>query len=155
MSKFSVDFKKLEDKVLNRVYKYADVKDRLEVVAFDIVRFKDGDKGSALWQIQSADDGDYIVTLYDEPEEQTKTASRNPWEVSFSKISNSLNIFYKGDPICKVSAKKLGIPDSELNFVERFLPKKLASNEKLVKALLLELSDSAKNEVLSKYPELL
>ena len=88
-------------------------------------------------------------------EEQTKTASRNPWEVSFSKISNSLNIFYKGDPICKVSAKKLGIPDSELNFVERFLPKKLASNEKLVKALLLELSDSAKNEVLSKYPELL
>jgi hypothetical protein len=154
MSKFSIDFKKLEDKVLNRVYKYEDVKHRLEKVAFDIVRFKDGDQASALWQVQSSDDGEYIVTLYEEPEEQVKTASSNAWDVSFSKISNSLNIFYKGDPICKVSAKKLGLNESELPFVEKFLPKKLASNEKLVKALLLELSDSAKNEVLSKYPEL-
>lgn len=155
MPKFSIDFNKLEDKVLNKTYKYEEVKDRLEKVAFDIVRFKDGDQASALWQVQSSDDGDYIITLYEEPEDQLKTASKNPWDVSISKISNSLNIFYKGDPICKVSAKKLGIQDSELNFVGKFLPEKLASNEKLVKALLLELSDSAKNEVLSKYPELL
>lgn len=155
MSKFSIDFKKLEDNVLKKTYKYNDVKDRLEKVAFDIVRFKDGDNASALWQIQSSDDGEYIVTLYDEPEDQLKTASHNPWDVSFSKVSKSINVFYKGDPICRVSASKLNLPESELGFVEKYLPKKLAENKSLVRALLLELPNSAKEEVLGKYPELL
>jgi len=95
------------------------------------------------------------VTLYEEPEEQIKMASKNPWDVYLSKISNSLNIFYKGDPICKMSANRLGIKNSQLGSIEKILPRKLASNKKLVGALLLELSDSAKSELLRKYPELL
>jgi hypothetical protein len=63
MPKFSVDYSGLENKIYKKAYRLADVKDQLETVAFDIVRFKDNDKGAELWQVQSADDGDYIVAL--------------------------------------------------------------------------------------------
>lgn len=153
MSKFGVDFTKLEDKLLKKAYRLSDVKDQLETVAFDIVRFKDTDKGADLWQIQSADDGEFIVTKYEEADVK-KTASANPWEVVLSTQAKTLNIFYKGDPIVRVASKKLGIAETELSSVERYLPKKLAENKKLVSALLSELPESAKNEVLDKYPEL-
>lgn len=153
MSKFGVDFTKLEDKLLKKAYRYSEVKDQLETVAFDIVRFKDSDKGADLWQIQSADDGEFIVTKYEDAEVK-KTASANTWEVVLSKSAKTLNFFYKGDPIVRVASAALGIIDAELSSVERYLPKKLAENKKLVKALLAELPESAKNEVLNKYPEL-
>lgn len=154
MPKFSIDYSKLENKLLKKAYRLSDVQSRLETVAFDVVRFKDGDETSKLWQIQTADDGDYIVTLYeDETEESKKTASVG-WEVILSKTANVLNVYYKGDPIVKVATYKLGIPDSELSMVERYLPAKLAENKKLVQALLSELNEPAKNSVLNKYPEL-
>ncbi len=151
-SKFSVDYEQLENKLLKRSFKLSDVKDKLETVAFDVVRFKDNDKGANLWQVQSADDGDYIVSLYEDEPETAKTASA--WEVALSKTSNTLNFFYKGAPIVKMSAAKLGIPVTELNLVEQYLPGKLADNKALVSALLNQLNEPAKKEVLSKYPEL-
>jgi len=154
MRKFSVDYTKLETKLSKKAYRLSDVKHRLETVAFDIVRFKDGDEGAALWQIQSADDGDYIVTLYDQKEEETVKAASLPWEVILSKTAKVLNIFYKGDPITKVATSKLGLPDTELDTVEKYLPRKLAENKKLVKALLADLDEPTKNSVLVKYPEL-
>lgn len=154
MPKFSIDYSKLENKLLKKAYRLSDVQSRLETVAFDVVRFKDGDETSKLWQIQTAEDGDYIVTLYeDESDESKKTASAG-WEVILSKTANVLNVYYKGDPIVKVATYKLGIPDSELSMVERYLPAKLAENKKLVQALLSELNEPAKNSVLNKYPEL-
>jgi len=215
MSEFKVDFTKLENKLLKKSYRLADVKDQLETVAFDVVRFKDSDKGASLWQVQSAEDGDYIVTLYDETDNKKTASVADGWEVILSsgasilqknamvktavvkhltngkwqvqseegknlgtydtkeeadkrlgqveyfkhnasaKVAKVLNFFYKGDPIVKVASQKLGIPDAELVSVEKYLPKKLASNKKLVAALLSELPETAKKEVLSKYPELL
>jgi hypothetical protein len=157
MPKFTVDFNKLENKLLKRAYKLSDVQNRLETVAFDIVRFKDGDEASKLWQIQTADDGEYIVTLYDDgAAETTKTAAANThWEVVFSKTAKTFNFYYKGTPITKMAADKLHIPDSELPLVEKYLPKKLSENKDLVQALLNELDRSAKNIVLNKYPELI
>jgi hypothetical protein len=151
MSKsFSVDYSKLDTKLYKKAYRLQDVKNRLETVAFDIVRFKDGDQGADLWQVQSADDGEYIVALYQPDEEKTAAT----WEVSISKTAGDLHISYKGDPLVKVAASKLGIPSKELHKVPEYLPAKLAENKKLVKALLNELSPSAKEAVLSKYPEL-
>lgn len=150
MSKFSVDYSSLGQTIYKTAYRLNDVKDRIERVAFDIVRFKDEDKGADLWQVQSADDGDYIVALY-QPEEE-KIAST--WDVSINKISGDLQVSYKGDPIVRVLASKIGIPRSELQKAEQYLPTKLAGNKKLVNALLNELNESAKKEVLSKYPEL-
>jgi hypothetical protein len=152
MSKYTVDYTNLANQITKRAYRLADVKDQLETVAFDVVRFKDGDKGADLWQVQSADDGDYIVALYADDEENTKNA--NPWGVNISKTAGDLQVSYKGDPLVRVASSKLGIPRTELSKVEQYLPEKLAENKKLVKALLNELSPSAKQEVLKKYPEL-
>jgi len=151
MSKNSIDYSGLERKIYKKAYKLSDVQDRLETVAFDIVRFKDSDKAADLWQVQSADDGEYIVALY-QPEEETKTASL--WDVRVSKTAGDLQISYKGDPLVRISSSKIGIPRNELQKAEEYLPEKLASNKKLVKALLNELPESTKKEVLSKYPEL-
>ena len=151
MPKFSVDYSGLENKIYKKAYRLADVKDQLETVAFDIVRFKDHDHGADLWQVQSADDGDYIVALYNGDGEE-KTAAI--WNVTVMKTGGDLQVSYKGDPIVRVAASRLGIPFAELNRIPDYLPTKLAENKKLVKALLNELSASAKNEVLKKYPEL-
>ncbi len=156
-SKFSVDYAQLENTLYKRSYRLSDVKDQLETVAFDVVRFRDPDKGAQLWQVQSADDGDYIVSLYEDEAEPTKTATAKiatAWEVVLSKTANTLNFFYKGAPITKMSAAQLGVPANELEAVERYLPARLANNSKLVNALLSQLTEPAKKEVLSKYPEL-
>jgi len=152
MYKNSIDYSSLENKIYKKAYRLEDVKDKIEKVAFDIVRFKDDDKGANLWQVQSADDGQYIVALY-EDSELAKTSS--PWEVSVSKTANEVYFFYKNDPIVKLNASKLGIPKEELSNIGNYLPEKLAANKKLVNSLLNELTVSAKKEVLNKYPELL
>jgi hypothetical protein len=150
MSKFAVDLSGLEQKIYKRAFKLEDVKDQIEKVGFDVVRFKDNDKGAELWQVHSADDGDYIVAMYKDDIEKEALA----WEVAISKTASDLQVYYKGDPIVKVASEKLGIPATELNKVIQYLPKKLAESKKLVKALLNELPESAKNSVLNKYPEL-
>lgn len=154
MPKFSIDYSGLAQ-IQKKAYRLSDVKDQLETVAFDVVRFKDGDKGADLWQIQSADDGDYIVALYDADEENEKTASaKNPWGVFVTKNGHDLQISYKGDPLVRMASSKLGIPSSELHKAEQYLPEKLATNKKLVKALLSQLSETARLEVSKRYPEL-
>lgn len=153
MSKFSIDYSRLENKIYKKAYRLEDVKDRLETVAFDVVRFKDGDKSTELWQVQSSDDGDYIVALYQSDEGKEATASAL-WDVTISKTAGHLQISYKGDPLVKIASAKLGIPGNELGKVKDYLPTKLAESKKLVKALLNELSPSSKQAVLNKYPEL-
>lgn len=153
MPKFGVDYSGLDARVVKRAfYKLADVKDQLEAVAFDIVRFKDNDKSANLWQVQSADDGDYIVALYDEEEETIKTASA-AWSVLATQTGH-LQISYKGDPLVRLSSTQLGIPAAELKQAEKYLPEKLATNPKLVKSLLKELPTAAQQEVSKRYPEL-
>ena len=151
MKKDNINYNELDSRLNKTIYRLADVKDRLEVIGFDIVRFKDSDKSADLWQVQSADDGDYIVAMY-QPDEEEKTAAL--WDVTVSKTAGNLQISYKGDPIVRIASSKLGVPASEVHKVPEYLPSKLAENKKLVKALLNELQESAKKEVLSKYPEL-
>jgi len=152
MSKFNLDYLGLAKQITKKAYKLADVKDQLESVGFDIVRFKNSDKSAELWQVQNADDGDYIVALYDDSDELEKTA--NPWNVLVSHGGNDLQISYKGDPLVRLAAAKLGIPNNELHKAEQYLPEKLANNKKLVKALLNELSEVARHEISRRYPEL-
>ena len=156
MSKFNIDYNQLNGKVNKTFYKLSEVKDKIEKVAFDIVRFKDSDKSADLWQIQNGDDGDYIVAKYNlEEEEVIKTASAHSnWEVNYNKLSNNLNIFYKGEQIAKLASNQLGLTSDTLNNVESFLPQSLENNKKLVTFLLKQLPEVTKNAVLNKYPEL-
>lgn len=151
MSKFGIDYTSLKDKIEKRKYPFEDVKHKIEKVAFDIVRFRDDDPSANLWKVVDADDGKYIVALYETEEEPINKLS---WSVEQSKISGNLNVFYNGDYIAKISASSLGDLASEIDTVKSYLPKKLASNKGLVSKLLNTLSSSAKAQVLSKYPEL-
>lgn len=151
LKNFSIDYSRLHNNIYKNAYKLSDVKNDLETVAFDVVKFKDGDKGADLWQIQSSDDGDYIVALY-QPDEEKKTASM--WDVSINKIAGNLEISYKGDPLVKISSSKLRIAREELDKIKSYLPLRLAEDKKLVRSLFNELPISSKKEILKKYPEL-
>lgn len=153
MSKNGIDYSQLEHKIYKRAYKLSEVKDRIEKVAFDVVRFKDDDNAANLWQVQSADDGEYIVALYDQAEEKVAEASSN-WKVNLSKIGGNLNFYYKNEPIVKIASSQIGIPENQVDLAISYLPQKLATNKKLVNALLKELSKDSRENVLAKYPEL-
>ncbi len=153
MPKFDLDYNGLNDTIFKTKFKLSDVKDKIEKVAFDLVRFR-GDDIDQLWQVQNSDDGDYIVALYsDESEKKVATASQNPWQVVVGN-SSDINIFYKGEPITRVAAQVLGIEDSELSLVNRYLPKRLAESPVLVKALLSELDPNSRQDVVARHPEL-
>jgi hypothetical protein len=153
MPKFTVNYDALHTTITKKAYRLADVKDQLESIAFGVVRFKDADKAAQLWEVQSSDDGDYIVALYGDEDLEVKTA--NDWSVKFVKSAGQLQVSYKGDPLVCLASQKLGIPPTELNEAEVYLPSKLAESKKLVKALLNELSPTAKINAYKKYPELL
>lgn len=154
MDKFPVDYSHL-DNSLNpkKVYRLADVKDRIRKVAFDVVRFVDSENIDGLWQIQECDDGEYIVATYDGEDVQTEKTSSD-WTVMSDKTGENLSVFYKDIPVKKVATASCGIPKEEAYLVCTYLPQKLASNTTLRSGLLNELSADEKAELLSKYPEL-
>jgi hypothetical protein len=153
MSKHSIDYFELEKKINKKSYRLSDVQDRIVRLGFDVVRFKDSDNGADLWQIQSSDDGDYIVSLYEDTNENVKTASANSnWEVT--NLNGNLQFFYKGDPIVRTAASSLGLSSEDISALSKNLPKKLAENKKLVNLLLNQADLSLKEKILTKYPEL-
>jgi len=163
MEKFAINYNSLDNdlKPKQRVFRYEDVKDRLKKVAFDVVKFKDEDDISGLWQIQHTNDGDVIVAKYDDDmmtaasEETEKTASVNTdWDVVANESGSHLHVFYKKTPITKLAMTSLGLPESEADLVCGYLPESLASNKKLVAGLLSELPSNDRQELLNAFPEL-
>jgi hypothetical protein len=140
---FGVDYNALFNSVdpKQKTYKLADIKGKLVKVAFDVFRMKGGDP-EELWQVQSADDGEYIVARYETPVE-IKEAKAN-W--SITKAASGCNVFYKNRHITNIAA--------DFDDVNTFLPKKLASDKSFVKSLLSTLDDSTHTAILKAYPEL-
>jgi len=151
MPKFLVDLDQVARNMSKRAFKFADVQDKFERVAFDIFRKKDGN-AEELWQVQNADDGDYIVALYNDEEEKIATASVPAWSVIVKNAD--FHIFYKQDYLCKVAASQLGFENTDIELAQRYLPSKLASNKNLVKALFNTVNNETRKEWLAKYPEL-
>ncbi len=148
----SLDYQFLENSLTKKRIKLADVKDQIVKVAFDLCKFKNSDTGANLWKIESGEDGqEYLVALYDPNSEVT---TKEAWEVKLNKNASCLQFTYKEEPICLVKTASLGIPPEELESIEEYLPRKLASNKKLVTSLLSTLADSTKKQLLNKYPEL-
>lgn len=149
MSLFELDYNILSN-FDKKTYKLSEVKDKLIRVAFDVVRFKDGPIDE-LWEIQSADDGDYIVARYNIDDEKSSTvkeaSAKSPWEVIVKEGSNEVHLFYKGAAFSKFEHK-----DAET--IKNFLPNKLATDQHFIKALLDTLSPGRQAEVKKLYPEL-
>lgn len=154
MNKFSVDYQSLQGKLdCKKAYRLTDVQDRIRKVAFDVVRFVDSDSIDGLWQIQHSNEGDYIVAMYDDAEQEV-TKSSADWSVIADKTGNHVNFFYKNTPITRLALSSLGIPASDSALLSNYLPARLATNPKLVAGLLQELSSEERKELLNKFPEL-
>jgi len=160
MEKFAVNYSDLQGDMAPRpkAFRYDDVKHRLKKVAYDIVRFVDGDDISGLWKIQQTDDGDVIVAQYDDASnfsEVEKTASvETNWQVLADRTGENVNLFYKGSPVTKLSLASIGIPTEDADVVCRYLPEKLATNEALTSNLLAELPPNNLKELVKAHPEL-
>jgi uncharacterized protein YllA (UPF0747 family) len=163
MDKHFIDYSSLE-KDLNRPkhYKYADVKDKLVKVAFDIVKFNDPNEDiDGLWQIKATDDGEVIVALY-EPAENVKQSNTDSsgllknasfgWQVIAGK--DSLNLFYKEEPIARYSFDQFGIEKDDRAEFCKHVNEKLNTDTNYVKALFNELPIAKKAEIAKRFPEL-
>lgn len=151
MPKFNVNYSKLFNDLSKKSYKLSDVADKIEKVAFDVVRFRDDDVAANLWEIQSADDGDYIVAKYDSVEDNKKVASN--WDVMLNKSGSALVIFYKDYEITKVAKEKLD-KNTDLNLAVKVLKDKLGSSKELVNSLFKEIDSDTKKVIYTKFPEL-
>jgi len=151
--KFDVDYLNLDQQLTQpKHFNYADVKDRLVKVAFDIVKFRESDAIDGLWQIQQTNDGEIIVATYEDDSEVSKQASG--WEARANATGNSVTVFYKGEPVTKVATVQYGIPAEDAHLVCEYVPEKLASNVDFRKKMLNELSNDDRLELLQKFPEL-
>ena len=153
MKKFAVNYNDLEKNLEEKspVFKLSDVQDKIYKVAFDVVKFNDYEGLDGLWQVQKMDDGDYIVAKYDDdlsPREKTSS-----WKV-LANDSDTVHVFYKGDPVTKISLASVGIPAEESASFIRNLPSSLETNKKLASSMLKELNEKDRTELLASYPEL-
>ena len=139
------DYVKLAE-VINKKKSYvlSDVKDKIEKVAFDVVRFKDDDL-SHLWQVQKADDGtDIIVAMYEADEslisEGNEFSANHISNASLEKIWNAIpdtqaniHVFYKGEAIHKFASSKILPECSDLNLICRTLVSSLSFDNEFAK----------------------
>ena len=158
MDKFLVDFTKLDTKMNGpKVLKLADVQDKIQKVAFDVVRFRDNADTDQLWRIEDSNDGPVIVAMYDteqladEGKVAEASASSSGWD-AIADSASSVNVFYKGEAIKRIAASDVGIDDVSL--LCRWLPEKLASDQGFRSALVSDMPKESRDFLLSKYPEL-
>ena len=147
MDKYTVDLITLDSKInARKQIKLADVKDKIEKIAFDVVRFSDDSNVPKLWQVQ----GDYIVAMYDENEE----AVTGDWSVESDKLNKSATIFYKNTPLKNIKLAEVGIKEEEVENFKQYLPERLANNKELVKKMINSLDVKYKTKIASQFPEL-
>ena len=159
MNKFAVNYNDLQNDLSPKpqAFRYADVKHRLKKVAFDVVRFVDGDDISGLWKVQETADGEVIIAQYDDASnlQVEKTASvETNWRALADRSGENIHVFYKDSPVSKISLASIGIPTEDADVVCRYLPEKLATNEALTSNLLAEMSKSSFQELVKAHPEL-
>jgi len=154
--KFTVDFDSLASTLLpKKAHRLADVEGRIEKVAYDLVRYRDNDDTDQLWKIEEGADGPVIVALYGddgglvvESEKEEKT----DWDAVPDKTA--MHIYYKNEPIVTLSSKDLGISSLEFSLARKWLPKKLAADERLQANLLTKVASASRALIPDRFPEL-
>lgn len=146
MSKFEINFQELSQIIipdLNKIPLKGN-EHRLTRVAFDLFRLKDGNPED-LWQVQSSDDGEFLVRTYTLPEEEEKFAS-SKWEVKIDKKEENLTIAYRNIPIMKLAAKDYNITTSEeTKLFQRMIFNKFANDDAFVNMFIQNLSDEKRD----------
>ena len=155
-NQISIDLSKVAQVVNGqKIFRHAEVKDKLQKVAFDIVRFIDGSDIDGLWKIQKDDSGEYIVATYDqekiEKEAQKKTASQ--WSTSIDR-QDEIHVFYGSQEVKKMSSASLNLPNSAARTIAKTLEEKLASDNSFVNKFVSSLDTSVQKLLLTSHPEL-
>jgi hypothetical protein len=91
------------------------------------------------------------MALYDE---DTGSLKDGDWSVIPDKKIASVHVFYKGEPIAKVASSELGIPDSELETLARWLPEKLQTSVEIQSAVLQKVAYMYREDLVHRFPEL-
>ena len=155
MDKYSINYDQLDGGLnTKKVYRLADVKGRIEKVAFDIVRFIDSENIDGLWRIENRNDGDVIVAMYEESQGKEAKASSDPWSAIADKANTSVSVFYKGEPVRKIAVASVGLQSDDARSLARSLPSMLQSNSALVRKMLKEMNADERTLLVAKYPEL-
>lgn len=138
MSKFQIDFDKL-GREFNRVPLRGN-EHRLVRVAFDLFRFKDGNP-EELWQVQSSDDGEFLVRTYALPDEQEEKKVAASWTVELDKKEENLTVAYRHIPLMRLAAKNYGLTSSEdVRLLQRVIYNKINTDDEFVNKLIKTLS---------------
>lgn len=142
MNKFQIDFEKLGEE-FNKVPLKGN-EHRLIRVAFDLFRFKDGNP-EELWQVQSSDDGEFLVRTYALPEEEEKKIAAS-WSVELDKKEENLTIAYQNIPILRLAAKNYGLEDSnDVRLFQRTIYTKINTDNEFANELIATLSVEKQN----------
>jgi hypothetical protein len=153
--KFTINFDHLAERVVpQQTYRLRDVEHRIERVAYDLVRFRENEDTDQLWKIEDGSDGPVIVALYGDDGSLLKTESstKKVWEVIPDKTA--MHFYYKGEPLVSLSSEQLGIPESEFNIAGRWIPQKLASDERFQELLLNTVNRAGRVHIAQRFPEL-
>jgi hypothetical protein len=149
MKKFEMDLSEVSKTVVpdtNRI-PLTENEHRMVRVAFDLFRLKDSDPDE-LWQVQSSDDGEFLVRTYALPEDENTVIS--DWSIKEDGKKANLTISYKGMPITRVIAAEYGANTEEDVFVlQKTLFKKLATDKGFIIRMLNKLPE-IKQEMLKE-----
>jgi hypothetical protein len=155
MNKYDLDFDTLSTRMSpKRMHKLADVAGKVRKVAFDVVRFTDTDNLDKLWRVETVNDEEYIVAMYDEVDDSVKVAKtasvNNPWRA----VSNtsSVDIFYKGANVGTITPADA--TEEDLSLMAEWIPAKLAEDKAFVKSYIGSLSTMEAEYLNSIAPEL-
>jgi hypothetical protein len=154
MEKYCVNFDALEVDITPKKasYRLSDVANRIEKVAFDVVRFRDDADTEQLWQIKQTEEGPVIIALYDESG-SLKAESKLDWEAIAEKKTASVHLFYKSEPVIKITAAEANVPADEVDLLARWLPNSLASDTELQVLVLKKMARDNRDLFVGKYPE--
>jgi len=160
MEKFTIDLSEIQN-----IIDANDQTNRLPVegnehrmirVAFDFFRLK-GDEADDLWQVQSSDDGEFLVRTYSLPDEEEDRAKTSSWSVFADKDCANLTIAYQGVPITRLAAEDYGAETPEDGkILQGILFNRLSTDSNFVQNLIASLPESKREAfktILSKYSD--
>lgn len=157
MNKFAVNYNDVKTQLnQKKKYRLADVKDRLQKVAFDVVRFVDSDKLDDLWKVERDGDDEYIVAMYDDQVLTSEASSVpvNDWKVLPDKVGN-IHVFYKEAPIKKISLASLNISQEDAYSTCKLVKEKLASSQTFLRKFVNELTETERDSLAEVNPTIL
>lgn len=117
-------------------------------VAFDMYKVF-GDQYNDLWQIESSDDGAYLVRASD-PRYQTKEGG--DWSASSNYDGDNVTLSYKSVPICSFSSDDYGFSGEDVFAFKSALLDMASGDSAFVKSLIDSQVEAKANAIRGLFP---